>query len=152
MRLLPCLSHWLPISDANPEGRRLYHRHYSSRKAARGWGVRRPAKFIGPGFYTALLTTDGQALFVWRKFVSDDVLFGSGVNCSIFRNESRVRSSTLILEAEEHAWRRWPGERLYTYVNPREVQSSNPGWCFICAGWRHCGWTKGGLRVLEKLP
>ncbi|MDR1160049.1 MAG: hypothetical protein LBK69_05415, partial [Syntrophomonadaceae bacterium] len=66
------------------------------------------------------------------------------------RNESRILSSTLIKEAEEHAWRRWTGERLYTYVNPKKIRSSNPGYCFKIAGWTHCGFTKGALVILEK--
>jgi hypothetical protein len=97
-----------------------------------------------------LLTTDGRALFVWRKFRSDDGQ--EGINCAIFRNEGPKLSSGLILEAEPLAWRRWPGERLYTYVNPKKVKSTNPGYCFLMAGWRKCGKTKGGLIILEKLP
>ena len=48
------------------------------------------------------------------------------------------------------AWRRWPGARFYTYVNPRRVRSVNPGFCFKAAGWRLCGITKTRrLLVLE---
>lgn len=48
------------------------------------------------------------------------------------------------------AWQKWPGERLYTYVNGGKVRSSNPGYCFLVAGWRKCGVTKDkGLIILE---
>jgi hypothetical protein len=48
------------------------------------------------------------------------------------------------------AWQRWPGERLYTYVNPRKVKSENPGYCFKVAGWTTCGTTKWRkLTILE---
>jgi len=46
---------------------------------------------------------------------------------------------------------KWPGERLYTYVNSHKIRSTNPGYCFLRAGWRKCGMTKGGLIILEKL-
>jgi len=62
-------------------------------------------------------------------------------------------SSELIRAAEVFAWDRWPGQRLYTYVNPRKVQSRNPGYCFLMAGWRKCGVTKTRrLIIFEKCP
>lgn len=109
--------------------------------------------FVGPGGKMVLLTPDARALFVWRKFIDDSGQIG--VNCAIFRNEGcggGRRSSELILDAMQHAWARWPGERFYTYVDPKEVRSSNPGYCFIVAGWRPCGYTKRGLRILEATP
>lgn len=139
--------YWYAIADGDPRGRALYQRHYSARHYRDG---RKPALFVGPGEKMVLLTTDGRALFVWRKFI--DASGQTGVNCAVFRNESDVLSSTLILEAEQLAWVRWPGERLYTYVNPRAVKSANPGYCYKRAGWRTCGMTKGGLVILEKLP
>ncbi len=61
-------------------------------------------------------------------------------------------ASELIREADELADRRWPGERHFTYVNPRAVRSSNPGYCFKQAGWRFCGITKRRrLHILERV-
>ena len=96
------------------------------------------------------MTTDSLALFVWRKFISDDNQ--NGINCSVFRNEGPILSSVLILEAEQLAWSRWPRERLYTYVNSKKIQSVNPGFCFKKAGWKTCEIKPSGLHVLEKLP
>ena len=98
-----------------------------------------------------LLTLDCNALFIWRKFISlDDQC---GVNCAVFRNEGDIISSELIKCACELAWQRWPGERLYTYVNDSKVKSPNPGYCFLCAGWRKCGRNKNGrLTILEVFP
>jgi hypothetical protein len=57
------------------------------------------------------------------------------------------------MDAEQHAWSRWPGQRLYTYVDPKSVKSRNPGYCFRCAGWRRCGVTKvNKLWIFEKTP
>ena len=72
-----------------------------------------------------------------------------GINCAVFRNESSVLSSALITEAMRLAWHRWPGERLYTYVNPAQIKSNNPGFCFQAAGWHKCGESQGGLVILE---
>lgn len=39
----------------------------------------------------------------------------------------------------------------YTYVNPEKVRSSNPGFCFLVAGWQRCGRTRSGLLILERV-
>jgi hypothetical protein len=139
--------HWLGVKDGDARARALYLRHYSARRYRDG---RSRTLFVGPGEKMVLLTLHRDALFVWRKFISMDGQ--EGVSCAVFRNESPVQSSVLIREAMALAWARWPGKRLYTYVNPRKVQSSNPGYCFKCAGWRKCGTTKKGLIILECLP
>ena len=137
---------WIPVRDGYPPAKELYDRHYSARRYADG---RRPKLFVGPGQKMVLMTAEDDALFVWRKFISMDDQ--RGVNCAVFRNESRHRASDMILDAEDHASRRWPGERAYTYVNPRKVRSENPGYCFKVAGWTRCGTSKGGLLIFEKM-
>jgi hypothetical protein len=94
-----------------------------------------------------LLTPCARALFVWRKFYSMNNQ--QGVNCAVFRNEGAGLASDLIKSACQIAWGRWPDERLYTYVNPERVRSSNPGFCFLMAGWRRCGVTQKGLYIFE---
>lgn len=137
--------HWRLAQDGDPAAREMFDRHYSRRRSSVS------KLFIGPGYKLPMLTEDGSALFVWRKFKSRDGQ--TGVNCAIFRNEGPTLSSELILDAERVAWSDWPGERLFTYVDPRKVKSKNPGACFIAAGWRRCGITKKRkLVILEKLP
>jgi hypothetical protein len=137
---------WFSVSDGDPTARELFNRHYSRHFYKDG---RRPKLFVGPGQKMVLMTTDGRALFVWRKFI--DASGQRGINCAIFRNEGEILSSELILEAEQLAWGRWPGERLYTYVNPKRIKSTNPGYCFKLAGWSICGKTKvNKLIILEK--
>ena len=97
-----------------------------------------------------LRTRACDAIFVWRKFIS--MRDEEGTNCAVFRNESDTLSSYLIREAARLAWSRWPGERLYTYCAPTKIRSTNPGYCFQCAGWRRCGETQGGLAILEVFP
>lgn len=136
--------HWIVAQDGEPQLRALYDRHYSGRKYKDG---RTPKKFVGPGESIVLTTPRRNALFVWRKF--KDASGQKGINCSIFRNESEILSSDLIREADAIAFFCWPGERHYTYVRAEAVKSRNPGYCFICAGWKRCGVTKGGLVILS---
>lgn len=139
---------WVEVKDGNSSCRAIFDRHYSRKHYADG---RRPKIFVGPGEKMVLMTPCARALFVWRKFISGDGQ--QGVNCAIFRNEGAGLSSDLIRAAMVLAWGRWPGERLFTYVNPRRVHSANPGFCFIKAGWRRCGITKWNrLLILEALP
>lgn len=138
---------WIVGQDGEPELRAMYDRHYSARIYRDG---RKPKKFVGPGEYILLTLPNRKALFVWKRF--KDQSGQVGVCCSIFRNESSLLSSDLIREADAIADFCWPGERHYTYVRASSVVSRNPGWCFICAGWKRCGYTKGGLHILERLP
>jgi hypothetical protein len=138
-------SFWRGVKDGNKTALELYIRHYSCRQYRDG---RERRLFVGPGEKMVLLTDEENALFVWRKFVNDGGQ--EGINCAVFRNESSILSSSLILEAEKWAERRWPGERLYTYVNPRKIRSANAGCCFKMAGWKKCGITKNRLVILEK--
>jgi len=139
---------WVRIRDGDPRLREIYNRHYSARKYKDG---RRPKKCVGPGEYMALITPNNDAIFIWRKFISMDLIYGDGINCAVFRNEGHLLSSELIKQAMNRARSRWPRERLYTYINNEKIKSTNPGYCFIKAGWKKVGKTKGGLIVLEFL-
>lgn len=140
---------WIMIRDADPSGVVLFRRHYSFNPRKRG--LQKQPHFCGPGEKMVLMTPCARALFVWRKFKSMDNQVG--VNCAVFRNEGAGLSSALIAAAMDLAWERWPGERLYTYVNPRKVASANPGYCFLMAGWRRCGATKARqLMIFEVMP
>jgi hypothetical protein len=142
------MGYWFSVKDGHDSARAIFDRHYSRYHYKDG---RKPKLFCGPGEKIVLCTSTFSALFIWRKFVSGDGQ--QGINCAVFRNESTILSSTLILEAEQLAWLRWPGQRLYTYVKPLGVRSSNPGFCFIKAGWRKCGVTKvNKLLIFEKFP
>lgn len=123
----------------------LYERHYSAYRYKDG-RVRR--LFAGPGEKIVLRTYDGSAGFVWRNFISDSGEFG--INCAFFRNESPILSSELIRQADTIADQIWACRRHYTYVDPEKVRSRNPGYCFLVAGWRKCGVTKGGKLIFEK--
>jgi hypothetical protein len=147
--------HWLPVRDGDPRALALYLRHYSAKKARARYRtvlVGNHARFVGNGEHMVLLTRDCRSMFAWRlqAFRKDGQY---GIECAVFRRESPgLLSSELISEACELAWSRWPGKRLFTFVDPREIASSNPGYCFKRAGFVFCGRTKRGLHVLELLP
>ncbi len=138
---------WWITKDGDEICYDLFRRHYSRRIYRDG---RCPKLFCGPGEKLVLRTWHGDALFVWRKF--KDLSFQKGINCAIFRNESPFISSALIYQADEIANAVWPGERHYTYINAKKVKSINPGYCFLWAGWRKCGYTKSGLVIMEYIP
>lgn len=127
--------HWYRVSRRDPRVVDLYSRHYSSKKNNKTMREWRDYGITAPGEDITLLTSDCSALFVWlkQKYVQNDQV---GINCVVFRNEGMDLSSVLILEAEEWAEREWQAERLYTYVDPDEVKSNNPGYCFKKAGWK----------------
>lgn len=136
---------WWLSKDGDADGLKMYERHYSAHRYADG---RKRTQFVGPGQVIVLRTFDGDAFFVWRKFIDDSGQ--QGVNCAVFRNESTHQSSELVRQADAVADFAWPGERHYTLVNPKAVRSANPGYCFLAAGWRRCRErTKSGLMILE---
>lgn len=139
---------WCAAKDADPRGLAIFRRHYTFGRN-RGGRKRWSRQFAGCGERMVLLTPRADALFVWRieAYRQDGQ---TGVNCAIFRNESEFRSSDLIREACALAWGRWPGRRLWTFVNPRALPpGKRPGYCFEAASWRRCGISGGGLLILE---
>jgi hypothetical protein len=140
--------HWYQTRDGDRCALALFMRHYSCEHPRAKLAGGAASLIIGPGEKMLLISGEGDALFAWRRelYRRDGQ---RGVNCAVFRNESPVLSSVLIREAMDVAWRRWPGERLFTFVNPNRVRSSNPGFCFLCAGWRKCGRSGSGLLILE---
>lgn len=136
---------WFLTKDGDRTCLALYERHYSCHRYRDG---RKRVLFAGPGEKVVLRTTRGDAMFVWRNFI--DASGQQGINCAVFRNESPHLSSELIRQADAIADHVWPCRRHYTYCDQAKIRSTNPGYCFLRAGWRRCGLTKRGLLVLEK--
>lgn len=137
---------WWVTKDGDLDCLELHARHYSRYEYADG---RERRLFVGPGDKLVLRTKRGNACFVWRRFIDDSGQ--EGVNCAVFRNESEHLSSLLIRQADAIADAVWTDRRHYTYVDCEKVASRNPGYCFIVAGWRRCGWTARGKLVLERI-
>ena len=126
------------------EMRMLADHHYSRRTV----GVR---QFLYSGRKLVLRNTEGSVLFAWLYPDPSMRMDGQiGYNCAIFRNESKRKSSDIILEAEQHAFYKWGPNRCYTYIDPSKIKSANPGYCYKVAGWQFRGISKGGKHLLSK--
>ncbi|MGH9222613.1 MAG: hypothetical protein ACRD2W_02150 [Acidimicrobiales bacterium] len=105
-------------------------RHYPRRSI--GWPVVGP-----PGHRLALVTPCERA--VWLTHYTDHPDDGLDAwRCSIFRNEGAGLSSVLILSAMAMTAEQWgaaPPDGWVTFVDPRKVNGTNPGYCFLVAGW-----------------
>lgn len=115
-----------------------------------------------------LLSKDANALWVtswpFARFVKH-AWAGAWVN-SLFRNESNVLSSELILQAlaatrwfyqKTASWYKDPEPSgMITFIDNSKVRSNHPGFCYLKAGFEKCGFTKGGLHAvwmpLSKMP
>ena len=151
---------WWLTKDGDKTCLEMYERHYSVRTYRDG---RTRTLFVGPGEKVVLRTSPGDALFVWRKFISKDIdgctqRPQAGINCAVFRNEGPHQSSRLIRQADFIADCLWPNSRHYTYVSEENVRSGLPGACFLFANWRYVrvrkrrSRTKSGLLILERTP
>jgi len=138
--------YWIITQGADPCAGKIYQRHYTDYcKKSKG------GKFTGPGKSIVLVLPDYKALFVWMKNTIERRDGQVGINCAVFRNESDILSSALIIEAEQWAVERWGPQRAFTYIDANRVISNNPGYCFKCAGWNLCGVSKVHKRlIMEK--
>lgn len=138
---------WWLTKDGDLDCLELYNRHYSAYEYKDG---RERKLFAGPGEKVVLRTKAADALFVWRRFI--DGSGECGINCAVFRNESDQRSSDLIRQADAIADCLWTCRRHYTYVSAEKIASTNPGFCFLKAGWKRLPYKTGsGLMVLERV-
>jgi hypothetical protein len=120
------MGHWLETRDGDVRAAALYRRHYSCYPYADGRRdnprYRNRNLIMGPGEKLLLITEAGDALFGWRRFI--DRSGQQGVNCSVFRNESPILSSSLILEAEGIAWQQAAGSRRQAAGGRRQAAGS----------------------------
>jgi hypothetical protein len=114
----------------------MANRHYS-RIAFGKQGV-----MLGPpGRLISLMTEAQDAIWVshwpYPEYALDHL---DSWRCTIFRNEGPTLSSALITEAMQRTSEWWinlppPADEWVTWVAPALVESRNPGYCFIKAGW-----------------
>ena len=130
---------WTRVTKFNPLACALADRHYSRRKIG-------APQFMPPGETVVLLSGDARAVFGWwRPHPSSGLKAMNGLDgwtCTIFRNESEILSSTLVLAAETFLLALGVTigpDGLLTYVWDKKIRSSNPGYCFKIAGWRAVG-------------
>ena len=137
------MSPWRVVTREHQGARQLADRHYTRRPKQRGKRV-----FAAPGGVLVLLAESfwGRAAWVTRRSDFDKHQWPGAWCCTLFRNEGPWLSSRLIEQAVSRthaAWGRAP-HGWVTFVDPSKVKSTNPGFCFLQAGWKRIGWTPGG--------
>ena len=131
----------LPLADA----------HYNRQKPG-------TPQFAPPGRCLVFLTKKPDALWItswpFAQYVKH-AWAGAWIN-SCFRNESDILSSELIrqaVSATRHKWPEVPEFGLVTFVDAKKVRKKRDfGRCYIRAGFKPCGKTKGGLLAFQLLP
>lgn len=143
---------WRLSYRADPIGADLADRHYNRQKVG-------APQFVPPGACLVLLADDDQSVWVtsWPKaeFVKHEWA-GAWVN-SLFRREGgEMLASEMIRQAVAATRSRWPDVPplgMVSFVDSRKVRHKrDPGRCYRKAGFRHVGFTKGGLHVFQMLP
>lgn len=141
---------WKMSHRADPKGAVIADRHYNRQKIG-------APQFVPPGRCLVLLSECERALWVtswpFAQYVRHSWA-GAWVN-SMFRNEGAGLSSELIREAVSATRSFWPNVPelgLVTFVNSTKVRHKrDPGRCYLKAGFKRVGFTKGGLIALQML-
>lgn len=140
---------WIETDKGDPAARELADRHYTRQSIG-------APMFTRPGYNQVLIAEQcngRRALFVWWRPKWESGIKGTErfdrlrcVECTIFRNETRFRSSTLISEAIACllTWDKIKNadlnDGIITAVNSAKTAggrslSSPAGICFIAAGF-----------------
>ena len=144
------MSWWRESHRADPRSVKIADRHYNRQKVG-------SPQFVPPGRCFVLRHED-DALWTtswpYAEYVKH-AWAGAWMN-SLFRNESDRLSSTLIREAIAHTLAYWPQPPelgMVTFVDDRKTRRKrDPGRCYRKAGFRHVGFTRGGLWAFQLLP
>ena len=141
---------WLLSHRADPVARAIADRHYNRQKIG-------TPQFVPPGRCLVLVTDDASAFWITAYPFAEYVKHqwaGAWV-CSAFRNEGSYLSSDLVRQAVAVSKWKWepPSLGMVTFVNTEKVRHKrDPGRCYLKAGFRRVGETKGGLVALQMLP
>lgn len=142
---------WLVSHRFDAEVLPLADRHYNRRAVGSD-------QFVPPGRCLVFKTRCRRAVWVtswpYPQFVRH-AWPGAWVN-SIFRSEGAGLASDLIREAvaaTRACWPHVPDLGMVTFVDASKVRHKrDPGRCYRKAGFRHVGFTKGGLWAFQMLP
>lgn len=150
----PRVQPWHRTWRADPLVAAVADRHYSRQTIG-------STQFTPPGRVLVLATAEHTAVWAtswpYEQFVHRQ-LFPDAWTCSLFRNEAPQlhRSSDLIIQAvaaTRAVFGEPPPSGMVTMVDAARVQSQNPGYCFLCAGFQRVGYTRQrGLLVLRLPP
>ena len=148
---------WQRSNRADPRARELADRHYNRQKVG-------ASQFVPPGRCLVLYaeTATGKSFWVtsWPFAQYVKHAWAGAWMCSAFRNEGAGLSSDLIAQAVAATCDEYgapPALGMVTFVDEAKTRrgrskTSPPGKCFLEAGFRYAGRTKGGLIALQLLP
>ena len=141
---------WTRSHRADKRALPLADRHYNRQKVG-------SPQFVPPGRCVVLLTPEADALWITSWPFAEYVkhAWAGAWVCSCFRNESPHLSSELIREAVAATRSLWepPPLGMVTFVDTTKTRHKrDPGRCYRKAGFKPCGFTKGGLVALQMLP
>lgn len=144
---------WCIADRADRRSVAIADRHYNRQKPG-------TPQFVPPGRCFVLITRGATALWTssWPfAEYTKHAWAGAWVN-TLFRNERRELhlSSELIREAVAATrwhWSSVPELGMVTFVDARKTRRKrDPGRCYLRAGFKHVGFTKGGLYAFQMLP
>ena len=141
---------WQQAHRAYTPARLIADRHYNRQKPG-------TPQFVPPGRCFVLYCPDGAVWVTsWPYAEYTKHAWGGAWVNSLFRNESKHLASELICEAiaaTRWYWPEIPDLGMITFVNANKViRKRTPGWVYKKAGFKHVGFTKGGLWAWQLLP
>lgn len=144
-------SPWVRAHRFDVATRLIADRHYNRQKIG-------SPQFVPPGRCLVMRTMTADAFWVtswpFAEFTKHD--WPGAWICSAFRNEGDYLSSDLIRAAVSHTRAKWepPADLgMVTFVDERKTRPKrDPGYCYLMAGFKRVGRTKGGLVALQMLP
>lgn len=154
-RKLSMTEAWTLSHRADRRALPLADRHYNRQKIG-------SPQYVPPGRCFCLVSEGERAVWVtswpFGEYVRHDWP-GAWVN-SLFRKECPGRASDMIRAAVAATRMFWhpPELGIVSFVDPNEVPGVVVrgeriyGYCYLRAGWKHVGFTKGGLWAWQQLP
>jgi len=143
---------WRVANRAHPVAVGIADRHYNRQKPG-------TPQFVPPGSCLVLLSTDNLSVWVSSRPFAEYVKHawaGAWMNTTFRREGGPLLASEMILEALAVTRGQWgdpPPLGMVTFVDASKVRHKrDPGRCYIKAGFRRVGRTKGGLDALQLLP
>lgn len=139
---------WTKSHRADPDVRPMADRHYNRQNVG-------SPQFAPPGRCLVLKRPDAFWITSWPFAEYVKHAWAGAWVCSAFRNEGDILSSALIRAAVAATRALWepPELGMIAFVNAGKVRRKrDPGRCYLRAGFRHVGETKGGLLAFQLLP
>ena len=139
---------WSVSHRGDPPAVSIADRHYNRQKPG-------TPQFVPPGACLVLLAPGALWTTSWPKpeYVKHRWP-GAWVN-SLFRKEVPGLASEFIIDAvaaTRWTWPDVPDLGMVTFVDPDKVESENPGYCYLMAGFERDGTTEGGLLAFRMRP